>query len=158
MKAAIKVQARRKHLLDPELAFLSWLRRHEGKLWDDFIELIKCDKSLNKLVIDNEISDANTELTQELSQLTNPTLSQVSYSDNKTTMSLETKVCFKESKDYVELSSIVKPNHKVRCTCKQCLYYKTHLEPKITSEILRRKDFYQDIREGIPSYAQVVLV
>lgn len=31
VKAAIKVQARRKHLLDPELAFLSWLRRHEGK-------------------------------------------------------------------------------------------------------------------------------
>ena len=28
----------------------------------------------------------------------------------------------------------------------------------LEDEILRRKDFYQDIREGIPSYAQVVLV
>ena len=51
LKIAIPLQARRPDLIDNELLFFSWCRKHEGHLWEAFLSAIASWTVIGKRIL-----------------------------------------------------------------------------------------------------------
>jgi len=51
LKIAIPLQARRPDLIDNELLFFSWCRKHEGHLWEAFLNAIASWTVIGKRIL-----------------------------------------------------------------------------------------------------------